>query len=315
MTNVSKLLSGVAMVVGLGVASEARAAGDFLDGGMVQNQSICPATGQSFFSTSTQVGYYVDTTTNTPHTGEVTYIHAVAWNTSPCNSDGPGFDFFLPAGATFAVDAQHPVYCFRGTGSNNYEVVPNVAGQSSCLQTAQTGNFGGSFFGWSKLPSGWFLEMQVPVTFARRLVGSNATPVTVKTSSAWGTLTATVAPIVAYQPGFRNFSVGNTQQSAFTNTTTVGFALDSFFEGGTLFVDYGTTQALGSSAGMVSVPAGSQTFPNVTASMTTAWGTTFFWRVRLVTAFGTFTGPMQSFTTPYQLQPIGGPVACRRLPC
>ena len=282
-------------------ARSAEASGAYFDGTMQSTSGVCPSTGTVVTVLQTTAGYFTDPVNLYPKTGDVAYVHAVATNISPCLTDVVGFDFFLPDGASLAISAINPVHCIRGRTDNGFsENVPNDQ-NGACSQTPSTGNFSGLFFGWSKLPfvGNWWLEIQVPVVFNKKLLGIGGPTshrLTVAVSNAYSA--ATVAPYqpvtVFYQAAFEN--VGTTGITA--NSATAVFDLKSYFHDGTVFVDYGTTNPPPQSSSGTSVPNTSLSFPGSTAPLTgLSASTTFYWQARFVTTDGTFKSPVQSFAT------------------
>jgi VCBS repeat-containing protein len=267
----------------------------YFDGTWTSNYTFCPVTGNLVTVLNTYVGYYTDPNEPYPRTGDLGYVHAVAANVAPCVNDAPGFDFFLPEGATLAISASNPVYCIRGRYSDGYwEYVPNDA-NGGCSQTPLAGTYGGYFFGWSALPPGWYLDIRVPVTYNKHLLGPggpNSHRLTAVTSSAYGALTPYQPVTTFYRAEFLNLA------STVTNTSAnVGFNLRSYYKDGLLYVDYGTTASFGSSLPAVNIPSTGLEFP-VSANLAGLTpGTPYYWRARYVTTSGTFTSPTQNFTT------------------
>ena len=169
-------LSALAVLTGLGLASEASAAPAFVDGPGITTEAICQYTGYEIEGAESRAGYVVDPVAQTPKLNQVTYIHAVVKNRNPCQTEDVGFDFFLPPGAVLAISQTFPVQCFIGNGQTG------GAGEY-CLQVPRTGYFGGLYFGsQTDLDPGWSFEIQVPVIFTQTIVNS---PLRVITSSMW----------------------------------------------------------------------------------------------------------------------------------
>ncbi|HEY5937412.1 MAG TPA: VCBS repeat-containing protein, partial [Kofleriaceae bacterium] len=168
--------SSLLLLTGLGLATEASAAPAFVDGPGITTEAVCQHTGYEIEGVESRAGYVVDPVAQTPKLNQVTYIHAVAKNRNPCQTEDVGFDFFLPAGAVLAISQQFPVQCFIGNGQTG------SAGEY-CLQQPRTGYFGGLHFGnQTDLDPGWSFEIQVPVIFTQSIVNS---PLRVITSSMW----------------------------------------------------------------------------------------------------------------------------------
>ena len=244
----------------------------------------------------TYASYLTDPAQPYPKTGDISYVRAVGVNVSGCMNDVVGFEFFLPDGASLAISANNPVFCYRGTLDGvSFENVLNTS-NSSCSQTPSTGNNSGLFFSYSALPSGWYLDVRVPVVFNKKLLGlagPTSHRLTIATSSVNGTAFPNLPLTVYYQAALQNLA-----SSAVTSSSAnLAFNLVSYFNSGLLYVDYGTTTALGLSLPSTSVPNTSLSFP-ITASLTGLnSSTTYYWRGRYVTSDGTFTSAPQSFTT------------------
>jgi hypothetical protein len=298
----SRLTSGVILCLALTLVSArpAAAAGSYFNGTNQTLSNYCVAAGVSEpAALSTFTGYFTDGATF-PATGGTVYVHAYAVNQSACSNDVVGFEFFLPDGASLDISSANPVYCFRGYFNNSFvENVPNSS-NSACLQMPEPGNHGGYFFGYSALPNinNWFLEIQVPVHFTKKLngiAGPSSDQLQVITSSTHGTANPFQPVTVFYQAGFESL----TTTGVTTTTATSTFQLDSYFDSGVLDVDLSTTNppAQNAAGGTVSVPNTAASFPvNVSLSSLTA-AMTYYWRGRFVTSDGTFLSPVQTFTT------------------
>ncbi|WP_297561901.1 fibronectin type III domain-containing protein [Meiothermus sp.] len=126
------------------------------------------------------------------------------------------------------------------------------------------------------------------------LAGPNTHRLTAVAVTVYGNA-APVQPVtVFYQASFQNL-----QSSGIGATTaTLGVNLFSYFKGGLLYVDYGTTNSFGNSVPPATVPNTALNFPSVSTSLTGLTpNTTYFWRYRFVTDAGTFNSPTQTFTT------------------
>jgi hypothetical protein len=277
-------------------ARPAEAQGAFFDGGNQSNLANC-STGQSYTLINTNTGYFTDGATF-PKTGDIVYVRAVAYNVHPCLNDTVGFEFFLPDGASPAVSAVNPVLCDLGlTGSPPSENVAPKYG--ACLQQPEIGTNGGLFYGYSMVARGYYVQFRVPVVFNKKLLGIGGPAshrLTVATSSS-----GVPSPLVPFQPvtvfyqaSFANFAT----TAVSTSSANLAFDLKSYFEPGTLFIDYGTTASFGSTLPGTTVPNTAASFP-VTVSLTGLNASTpYFWRPRFVTSGGsTFTGATQNFTT------------------
>ncbi len=279
--------------------SGATAARAYFDGTMQSNGSICLVTGNIVTVLQTYTGYYTDAAVAIPATGDIAYIHAIAVNLSPCHIDAPGFDFFLPDGASFVTDPNYPINCFRGAvGGATYESVTNDS-NGGCSQTPGVGSNGGASFGWSKIAGGWYLEIQVPVRWNKKLLGL-AGPVSHKlriaTSSAYGTIVAEQAVTTFYNASFANPQSSNIT----TNSARLDYDINSYYATGQLYYDYGTSTAFGSSVSVGTIPNTGISF-NTNVDLTGLQAnTTYYWQARFISSSGTFTSSTQTFKT----QPI-----------
>jgi len=295
-----RLAFGVLLVLGF-MSTGARAAPAYLDGNDVAVWQICPITNISAIASQNKVGFFTDPSTSYPKTGDVGYVRAVGSNISPCTNDTIGFDFFLPDGATLAIDATNPVRCYAikfTTPTQVIEFTNNPPGfQGGCSQTPSAGVSGGLFFGYAVVAPGWQVDIRVPVRYNRQLLGlagPTSHRLTAVAQTVWGNAAPFVPVTVYYQASFQNL-----QSSGIGATTaTLGVNLYSYFKGGQLYVDYGTTNSFGLTAPPATVPNNALNFPSVSTSLTgLSPSTTYFWRYRFVTDAGTFNSPTQTFTT------------------
>ena len=275
----------------------AMAARAYFDGTFQSLSTVCPVTGNAVVVSQSFVGYFTDPNEPYPKTGDIAYVRAVSANVSGCVNDAVGFDFFLPDGATPAVSASYPVYCYRVRLSDGYTEAFTNDANGACSQTASTGPFGGLYYGWSAVASGWWVEIRVPVQFNKQLLGLGG-PSSHRLSAVAQTAYGNATP---YQPVtvFYEADYLNTQSSGVTATSaTLGTNLYSYFKSGLLYVDYGTSASFGSSTSPASVPNTSLNFPSISTSLTgLSPSTTYYWRYRFVTDAGTFNSPTQNFTT------------------
>ncbi len=279
----------------------AQAAPGYVDGNLASVSQICPITNFAAIASQNFVGFFADPSAPYPKTGDVGYVRAVGSNVSPCTNDVIGFDFFLPDGATLAIDSTNPVRCYAIKFTTPTQVIDftnNPPGfQGGCSQTPSTGTNGGLFFGYATIAPGWQVDIRVPVRYNRQLLGLGGPTshrLTAVANTTWGTATPFVPVTVFYQAGFQNL-----QSSGIGATTaTLGVNLFSYFKGGQLYVDYGTTNAFGSSTPPANVPNTALNFPSVSTNLTgLSPSTTYFWRYRFVTDAGTFNSSTQTFTT------------------
>jgi len=283
------------------LGTNAQAAPGYVDGNLASVSQICPITNLGAIASQNFVGFYADPNVPYPKTGDVGYVRAVGANVSPCTNDTIGFDFFLPDGATLAIDSTNPVRCYAIKFTNPTQVIEftnNPPGfQGGCSQTPSTGTSGGLFFGYAVIAPGWQVDIRVPVRYNKQLLGLGGPAshrLTAVASTVWGTATPFVPVTVFYQAGFQNL-----QSSGIGATTaTLGVNLFSYFKGGQLYVDYGTTNAFGSSTPPATVPNTALNFPSVSTNLAgLSPNTTYYWRYRFVTDAGTFNSSTQTFTT------------------
>ncbi len=277
-------------------AQPAAAARAYFDGNYVWSSTNCPVSGTPVEVLKTNTGYFTDPNEPYPKTGDLAYVRAVGNNISPCVNDAFGPEFFLPDGASLAISATNPVYCYLGVIGGSWSDVT----ATKCTQAPQSlTNYGGYFFGWSALPPGWFFEVRVPVVFNKQLLGlagPSSHRLTVAASSAYPpyTLLPYQPVTVFYQAAFQGFG-----SSAITaNSANLAFSLLSYYHAGSLYIDYGTTNPPPSSSSSSAVPATGASY-SITSNLTSlSPSTTYYWRARFVTSDGTFTStPVQSFTT------------------
>jgi len=284
----------------LALISLAQAQRNYFDSVPVSVGTVCPIVGNAVISSQNTVGYFTDPNEPYPRTGDLAYVRASSTNVSPCTNDVVGFDFFLPLGASFEVSTQNPVYCYliRLSDGATIDFSNNPSGfQGACSQTAQPGNVGGVAFGYATIPRGWQMQIRVPVRFNQQLLGlagPTSHRLVATAVTAYGNATPVQPVTVFYRASFQSL-----QSSGIGATTaTLGVNLFSYFKGGQLYVDYGTTNSFGLSTPPAPVPNTSLNFPSVSTSLTgLSPNTTYFWRYRFVTDAGTFNSPTQTFTT------------------
>jgi Divergent InlB B-repeat domain len=294
--NPRRALWSLLMLVGFVSWTQAQAAGGYFDGTLQPVGAVCPITNNIVVASQNSVGYYTDPNSSYPATGDTEYIHATSTNVSPCSNDAVGFRFQLPDGASYAISAVNPVICIRRRISDGHvETFTNDA-NGSCSQTPQAGAGGGTYFGYSAIAPGWQLEMRIPVVWNQQLLGlagPNTHKLLAAADTAWGTVIAEQAVTIFYRASFANPSVTNQSSTG----AHVQMDLYSFFKGGTAYADYGTTTNYGSSVTIGSI-ADAQIGYGVFADLAGLnAGTTYNWRIRFVTASGTFTSANQTFST------------------
>lgn len=280
-----------------GLSHAARA---YFDGPLASVGTICPITNIVVIASQSFVGYFTDPNEPYPKTGDIAYVRAATTNVSGCVNDVVGPAFLLPDGAVTAINAANPVRCYLVNINTNAitEVTNNPPGfQGSCSQTASAGPSGGQLFGYATIPSGWQFQVLVPVLFNRQLLGlagPSSHRLGAIVSTAYGNATPVQPVTVFYEADFLNTGVSSVTASGATLTSN----LFSYFKDGQLYLDYGPTNAFGSSTPPSSVPNTSLNFPNVSATLSGLNpGTLYYARFRFVTNAGTFTSPTQTFTT------------------
>lgn len=271
-----------------------------------------------------------------PQTGDVSYV-ALVMSVPGLNCDANSAvavepELHLPPGATLAISATTPVRCyhrvgsgsgnpvaFSGTqlgilGAGNVRVGPRCpdgqgGGQGMPFQIgAVQGSQGGLSLGLQVLVRSTRLEVQVPLRFARALnpavdrvrfsttgltsLGTGWNPNTgLLTGSA--TANSDVGIDVPYRPLFTSLLAGGIGAAS----AMVSGEVAHFFTAGTVFVDHGPTAAYGNSINAGNMPASAQA-AMVTSTLTGLPAmSTVHWRLRLVTALGTFTSADQVFST------------------
>lgn len=288
------------LLVGVLGFHNAQAARAYFDGTFQSVSTVCPVTGNAVVATQSTAGYLTDPNEPFPKTGSIAYVRASSTNVSPCTNDAVGFEFFLPDGASLAIGAANPVRCYvvRLSDGATVEFTNNPSGfQGGCSQSPSTGANGGYYFGYAALPSGWQIQIHVPVQFNKQLLGiggPNSHRLTVAAVTAYGTVFPYQPVTVFYQADFQNTGSSNVSSSAATLSTN----LYSYFKDGQLYLDYGTTNSFGSSLSPANVPNTALNFPNISSNLSgLSPGTTYYWRYRFVTTAGTFNSLTQSFST------------------
>ena len=318
----NKLLSTISLAViataALGFEQNADAAIEFED--TVVTPESGTAYGAAGCVTEAWIGHRTEQNpyaTPYPQTGDSDWIHIVA--KTNCVSDTVALEFRLPPGVVQFPNAS--VQCWRGRvnfAGSPLSAYPSTEG--ACYQQPlQNTAYNTLRFAWSKIRSGEFVEIQVPVTYTRRLSSGE---------QLYGLANGAFAPINLFQTmsvPYRATLTNQTATSSYDGTSmTFQFKLDHFHEVGQVFVDYGTTQSFGSTLGPINTDAQYTFYNTFQMSTPTNWygagplqsGTTYYWRPRIVTPFGTFYGTTQTATTYYQLQqPSSPPTYCRRGGC
>ena len=247
--------------------------------GLAHNASAAPHWQDSAWSagwaycgvaTNAKIGYWLDLGSS-PHTGDVSYIHAMAQ--AGCAYDTVGFDFLLPATVQEAVSATNPVYCFK-----NGQPMGNSS-TGACSQTAQVGNFGGAFYGWSNLAPGEWFEIQIPVRWFKSQPGTISAALT----SGIASLSPSIQPSIIWRPTFANMTGSSSVDGTSAN---VAFEVDHYYAPASLVIEYGSNGVFDHATPAVAMSAQAFDYPNVTANLPgTTPLTTLSWRVK-VTAYG-----------------------------
>lgn len=249
---------------------------------------------------TTFAGYWATDDASYPATGDVTYIRAAAGIVgNPCaGGDTIGFEFFPPSDTELATSESTPVRCIATnlTTGESTSVDPNI----HCLQTPEVGASGGAFFGFATLPSGWMFEVRVPVRFLRRLAGgaSQADQLRVLTSTAEGSVLASLSPFVSYRPSIGYLTPSVTAGG--DNSYELHSYVYSYNQGGTFSVDL-TNQSGNYVGGIIDhgpyVIADGQVANGVTTPITFLPEVTgaVYWRAKYTTIYGTFYGAEQVF--------------------
>ena len=292
----NKLVLAATFVVA-GFAHNASAAG-WVNSPAIQGTAGCGA------GTATQIGYF-DSGSGL-HTGDIAYVHIVA--VAGCAFDSVGFDLFLPPGVTPAVSATNPVFCFR----DNAAYANNTLGD--CSQTPITpSNFGGLFYGWSKLNPNESFELQIPVFWGAAnpgLVEAVMTSITAETP--------VISPPVAYRPQVNNQAASSVDGTSVTTT----FDPSNFFVDSQVAVEYGVG-AFDHVSASLALSSQFEFYTGTTIPLpNTTPGTAVTWRVRITNTFGTFYGPTNTIVLPAAVLPLNPqqpitnpPPACRIKKC
>lgn len=149
-------------------AASAQARRQFIDGTLVGTPGNDCITGARVTQIGSFASYFGARDLSFPRVGDISYVRAFSQVVgNPCSGgDVIGFDFFLPSGATLAISADNPVICQAQFGSN-----PPIENDPAirCNQTASFGGFGGLFFGFAEVPTGFSFQIMVPVRFNQSL--------------------------------------------------------------------------------------------------------------------------------------------------
>jgi hypothetical protein len=249
----------------------------------------------------TQVGYFGEVT---PRTGDSqdSAIVVVVQNGS-CGPVTVIPEFRLPPG--IAQDTTQAVECYRALSPNaaNQPLSAFPSSQGACSSTPLPITIP-NVFGWSRLDPGQRLEIYIPILYARPMTNGQ---LSVVVHNNFWELVPTITFSIDYLARFANFAtnwidVGTGRQWSETELT-FSFRLESFFVAGQVYVDYGTTTNLGTSKYVGDTGAQYYAYPSVTTTVGgLTGGTTYYWRPRIVTPYGTSYGATQTGATCYRKQ-------------
>jgi len=239
----------------------------------------------------TNVAYYGE---STPRTGDNPDSALLVTVSLECGSSVAVPSFQFPAGVV--QDTTQSVVCVHRnllTGA--------VLATPPCSNSPISNSFGApNVFGWTTLRGGERLEVYVPIAYVKKTSNAQFKARVFQNFVSDG-LNPTVNFNIDYNPRFANFNVVNSYDS---KRADISFKLDHFHENTQVFIDYGTSTFFGSTI------FGGNTDPQwtyyPTFTMPTIYGlssnTLYYYRVRLVTPYGTFHSDTQSFRTYAQLQ-------------
>ena len=267
------------------------------------------------------------TDSSAPKTGDSTYVSVLmtvpGLNCNPDSSVAVIPALVLPQGASLNITAQTPVRCFykinnlaftqftgtqiggfsqQGTGFRVGPICPDGqgGGVGTPFQIGPSGTYGGLALGIQYLPRTSWLEIQVPIKFEKELLGAGGPNGGDKLKYIFDTVGLSPNPASAETfinvPYRAVINYPTPATSITASSAQLNAELFSYFKGGTAFFDYGTTTAYGSSVSqnIASTLLGYNVFNDVTGLTP---GTTYNYRLRYVTASGTFTGANRTFTT------------------
>ncbi|MCA9840239.1 MAG: hypothetical protein KC422_25235 [Trueperaceae bacterium] len=253
----------------------------------------CPFGGSpnatNFITTFT--GYF-GASGNFPKAGDTTTVFVnVQILGQPCGTlEGVYAELILPTGAEIAGSPQ----CFLN-GQN-----VSSSSEFNCRVFNEASTFGGKVLGTNLLLGGQTFEIRMPVTFTRELTGGQlkACVQSASVDNFFGAVTP-LCPVksisVPYQAEISYPNPSATQISS-TGASLKGLVKNNF-KAGNAFVDFGTTQAYGSTSAALPIPATGDAFNVSVPLQNLAPGTSYHWRLRFVAGGQTFLGTDQVFST------------------
>ncbi len=289
----------------------------------------CSILGQPYTETmlTGTASYLRYTDLSAPLTGDGTYVDVLmtvpGLNCNPDSSVGFVPSLVLPPGASLNITAQTPVKCFykinnqaftpftgtqigvistQGTGLRVGPICPDGqgGGVGTPFQIGPSGTYGGIALGLQYFPRSSWLEIQVPVRFSKELLGAAGPNGGDKVQFIFDT--AGLSPDPAYASTWINVpyrallaapSAGAPSGTGVTVSTT----LYSYFQGGLLSVDYGTTASFGLTSASSTISGNNESQPASIALSGLNPGTSYSYRFKYVTSKGTFYSSTGTFST------------------
>ena len=267
------------------------------------------------------------TNLSAPLTGDTTYVDVLmtvpGLNCNPDSSVGFVPSLVLPPGASLNITAQTPVKCFykinnqaftqftgtqigvtstQGTGLRVGPICPDGQGGGigTPFQIGPSGVYGGLALGLQYFPVSSWLEIQVPVRFSKELLGAAGPNGGDKVQFIFDTAGLSPDPAYAYtwiNVPYRALLAAPSAGAPTGTGVTVSTTLYSYFQGGSLSVDYGTTASFGQTSMINAISSSNE---SQTASIALSGlnpGTPYSYRFKFVTSKGTFYSSTGSFTT------------------
>jgi hypothetical protein len=204
-------VAGMAVLALIGATKPAQAgsqsARTYYDGSFVNTYHYFQCIQPPIYEAMTGVysGYYGTADVTWPRVGDVYYVHVVLSTVGGVCLPTDGYvepELTLPPNTQLAISAANPVYCWAynpqfqatqitaGNGCPTTPQYPSYAGRGTySLYSTYNGTGPYSKSGWWALPTGYFLEFQVPVTSTQPMsgiaTGSYVTGFTVDQSGEW----------------------------------------------------------------------------------------------------------------------------------